>query len=353
MFWFTCLFVQVLPAQNALDKVMNDIDFGPDSLQSAFEWVAKNISYDVAQMQNITKRGKKRQDSRFQTEEAYDAHKLEEVINTRKGVCEGYALLFDNIARRLGYPAYVVEGYTKRENGNLNRAIGHAWNVVKVGGEWKFFDATWASGGVSEDAVFTAKYSPKWYAVDPQVMIVDHMPFDPMWQLLSSPITYEEFEESKPSSGALKAYNNADRRSFLQLSKSEKLKAILNRSDACGKGMGLVKKYRRYLKNNIGVAGRKDVSMDFNEAQDELNEGIRLMNAYITSKNARFQGADNNMDAAISNLKSAQKKVSTARAAFQNMKVESRKTQSIIKKVLRKSKDLMDQINSEVSQLQN
>ena len=50
-------------------------------------------------------------------------------------VCSGYAMLFQKFMEEMGIESYIASGIV---NGG-----GHAWNVVKVGGQWYHVDCTW------------------------------------------------------------------------------------------------------------------------------------------------------------------------------------------------------------------
>ncbi len=49
-------------------------------------------------------------------------------------VCQGYALLTYKLLTDLGIPCRFVSGYAGES---------HAWNIVKLGGQWYFLDTTW------------------------------------------------------------------------------------------------------------------------------------------------------------------------------------------------------------------
>lgn len=58
--------------------------------------------------------------------------------------CEGYAKTFNLLARKLGIESVVVTGTTdKGEN--------HAWNQVKIDGEWYNIDVTWADTDIADE----------------------------------------------------------------------------------------------------------------------------------------------------------------------------------------------------------
>ena len=55
-------------------------------------------------------------------------------------VCAGYARAFQYIMQKLGIPCYYCTGITYDSDGNEGR---HAWNVIRVDGDWYNVDVTW------------------------------------------------------------------------------------------------------------------------------------------------------------------------------------------------------------------
>ena len=62
-------------------------------------------------------------------------------------VCAGYAFAFKYLAQSLGFDCIYVTGI-----GNEGDTVRHAWNMVKLDGEWYNVDVTWDDGN-------TVKYS--------------------------------------------------------------------------------------------------------------------------------------------------------------------------------------------------
>lgn len=56
-----------------------------------------------------------------------------------RGVCDAYADAFTLLARRFGLEVITVSGVTQSPEGEGN----HAWNMVKVDGQWYHVDTTW------------------------------------------------------------------------------------------------------------------------------------------------------------------------------------------------------------------
>lgn len=83
--------------------------------------------------------------------ESYTAYGL--LVN-KSGVCQGYAELMDRLLKASGIESRIVIGEAKDETG----WISHAWNIVKIGGEYYHLDATW-DDPVAEDDSNEPRYS--------------------------------------------------------------------------------------------------------------------------------------------------------------------------------------------------
>lgn len=67
----------------------------------------------------------------------------------------------------------------------------HAWNAVKVDGQWQLVDTTWDDG----DSADAASYSVEYLMPPPSVMIVSHLPELQVWQLLPQSKSDRAFEQ--------------------------------------------------------------------------------------------------------------------------------------------------------------
>jgi|GEM_PF-5015331 len=148
-----------------------------------FRWMTKNISYDVAMLQNgydyisvipqLPTSG-----NQVVYDSMYMHHIATHVLKTKKGVCDGYARLYKAMCDEAGVSSYYTTGYAR----NLD-FIGqpfntrHAWNVVQYNGKSHLVDVTWASGFV-ENGKFTREYKPYYYDTPPLHFILDHYPSD-------------------------------------------------------------------------------------------------------------------------------------------------------------------------------
>ena len=124
------------------------------------------------------------------------------VFAARTGVCEGYARLMVALGKAAGLEVAFITGYirdaerrvdesgtddtiTAALEGNL-----HAWNAVKIDGSWLLVDTTWddpVSSSGEQSLQSTYLFTP------PRMFAYDHLPQEPAWQLVASPISAGDF----------------------------------------------------------------------------------------------------------------------------------------------------------------
>ena len=156
-------------------KASNDFE----KVRSFYIWLVNNIDYDNAAI----KPGAKRIN-----------HSNQDVLNRKKAICQGYSNIFKEMCRLSKIPCEVVPGYPKTPRNaspDLSTA-NHTWNVVLLGGKWYLLDATWGAGN-------SRTYLEEYFLTKPEIFIIDHLPSDPMWQLLDCPINTADFKKGAES----------------------------------------------------------------------------------------------------------------------------------------------------------
>ncbi len=58
-----------------------------------------------------------------------------------KAVCEGYARALQYLLQKCGVECAEAAGYVRKENGEID--CGHAWNIVRIDGDYYYIDTTW------------------------------------------------------------------------------------------------------------------------------------------------------------------------------------------------------------------
>jgi hypothetical protein len=168
--------------------------------RAIYAWVSQNIHYD--EDFDLT--------SPFTTADVVATQDADRVLEAHKGVCMGFAQLFVALAQAANLKAEMVEGIVRQSDGNIPK-IGHAWVAVRLRkkaekGEkpeshWYLCDPTWA---IPTSEAERGKVNDTYFLVEPTEFIKDHLPLDPMWQLLEHPAPVEVF--AKESEAALQKY---------------------------------------------------------------------------------------------------------------------------------------------------
>ncbi len=69
-----------------------------------------------------------------------------------KAVCAGYARAYQLLLSQLGIEAWTVTGQS--DIPGQNTTVPHAWNIVKLDGDWYYTDITWDDQGNSTEFIF-------------------------------------------------------------------------------------------------------------------------------------------------------------------------------------------------------
>ena len=155
-------------------------DFGRVKL--IHDWIADNIAYDV--------------DGYFSG--AQGNASSEGTLKQRRGVCHQYATLMEEMCSLADIPCQSISGYGRGygfSSGGATRSdqTNHAWSAVQIGGRWYLVDTTWDAGHV-EGRSYEKHYRTTYLFMEPQNFIYTHLPENPKWQLLATPLSAGQFE---------------------------------------------------------------------------------------------------------------------------------------------------------------
>ncbi len=154
LFFFFCCALGVIVAQDgqyaAPDSVAEEVsktkykevrdltyaltdDFEEDEMKyrAIVKWVSLNIEYKII-----------------------DSEDGNDVIKRGKAKCAGYSLLVHEMCFHAGLQSRIVVGDCRDELADIGQRLDfeeHAWNAVKINGEWLLSDATWATGWYDEE----------------------------------------------------------------------------------------------------------------------------------------------------------------------------------------------------------
>lgn len=181
-----------------------------DRARAAFVWVTNRVVYDAnlyyrtAGQAPIVEAEQMKRDPRF-------AGQMPEVVlRDRKAVCLGYSRLLEALCRQMGLAAYTANGVAVGNGVTTTQGPNHAWNLVRAEGIWHLMDATWAAGHLGPNRQFVRTFTDSLFFPIPAVFVRDHLPTDPAYQLLSSPVSKEAFaRKQNPASGAGYAFSDS------------------------------------------------------------------------------------------------------------------------------------------------
>ncbi|XP_070546241.1 kyphoscoliosis peptidase-like [Ptychodera flava] len=141
-----------------------------------FRWEAQNVDYDVEGYYSGN----------------YGDNSPEGVLKNGKSVCEGYGGLYKYLCELAGLECVKLSGASKGGDykpGDVFPIIDgkvktdHAWNKIKIDGEWYLCDCTWAAGAVGFDKdcgenKYTRCWNEYYFLSDPEMFTSKHFPID-------------------------------------------------------------------------------------------------------------------------------------------------------------------------------
>ncbi len=157
-----------------------------DKVRSIYFWIAKNITYDDKGLEGNT----------------LPSQSAEAIFANKRGVCEGFSNLFSELCLSAGIEARIITGYALDEHADRFQILAypnHAWNAVKIDGQWRLLDVTWACFNRNQNPAATNDEEKIRYKlesnflVSPEKFVRNHLPEDPFWQLIATPVQFDDF----------------------------------------------------------------------------------------------------------------------------------------------------------------
>ena len=166
-----------LRTETTLDKFIKYIQKKSKKLSEVekswliYKWISTNIEYDFAGV----------------NDKNYDI--TEEVtFNRGKSICSGYANLFKKFGDNLDLIVEIIGGYSKGFNYEITdkfeESESHAWNAVKINGDWYFIETTWGAGYGEDHKKFVKRFTGYYFFTPPIQFVRGHFPNEKKWQLL-------------------------------------------------------------------------------------------------------------------------------------------------------------------------
>lgn len=330
-----------------VDKIISTIDLKQDTIRAVYDWITENIAYDVTKFNKI-KRGKDPVGKKLDSKEAYYDFMLEEVIKKKKGVCQDYSILFDRIVKRLGYKTEIITGFTKGQKGDIKRKTGHTWNTVYLDGEWKLYDVTWGAGQVKNGNKFIRKPTDRWYEVAPEVLLEDHLPFDPMWQLLDKPISLEEFARAKTVGTKVEAYDfMAMINEYLVADNIKNAEDALIRSKLTGNGGAAIVRWRKSLEKELANNESSNQYDDLTSLTARNTVVYDRFNQYSKARRNNFKDKLWTLTYSLEALEEIEVELEDINTSFLSMKIKNKNNKKTMRKTVASNKKLLRTVAKE------
>ena len=111
-------------AKTIVSQIINSSMNEYDRVKVIHDYLVNNVNYDLASIENGTI-----------NQGNHPSHTAEGALCGNLAVCDGYAQAFELMCAEAGIYAYMMYGTAGGDS--------HAWNVVKINGEWYQVDCTW------------------------------------------------------------------------------------------------------------------------------------------------------------------------------------------------------------------
>ncbi len=251
--------------------ISSSFSYQADKSNAAFYWVTNNIRYIFDSI--IT-------NSLTESPSAIS----ERALKTRTGVCLNFAHLFNEISNKAGIKTFIIQGYT-RQYGKVD-ILPHMWCASYIDSAWFLFDPSWDAGYYSRGQ-FVNSNGKNYCMKKPAEMIRNHMPFDPLWQFLPYPWTYDDFSRGKSRKNTNRAFFDvADSIArWERASTLERAGMSARRIENNGTRNNLVNAKLSVIRGEITDFQNRLAVQRYDTAVIIYNTGITHLNSYIGLRN--------------------------------------------------------------------
>ena len=249
------------------------LDSDNKKIRAIYTWVTNNIKYDKDSVHLVIL-------------DEDNEQKVTYALKRRKGVCENFAAIFNDLCIKSGISSFVIEGYTK-QSGAMDRSP-HVWCAAFTNGQWFMYDPTWDAGFIS-NGYFTSRIQTNYFKIAPANFIESHLPFDPLFQFVNNPISYKEFRAGNVHYTEFNKYNYTDSIKKYQASDSiTKYLSAYDRISNYGWPPRLIDTRLKQIKLEIELIYQDRDMAFYNFIVDNYNQALAIFNKFITYRNNQF-----------------------------------------------------------------
>lgn len=284
-------------------RVCSGADNDKDKANAIFNWVTTHIAFDI----ELSK------DPNRETETP------KSVLHRRSATSDGYCTLYTEMCREAGLNAITVDGYAREyieDNNDPHYTISYSWCAVKINDLWYLIDPVRGAGGIagytpwlsrqmrklSKEKLrydkrerFEFSYDARYFMADPLAFRKDAVPAYPAWQMTTTTLPLNIFEESADAVTSFNAQQGVlvqDNPKFQYLSQLSNEDIILNTADAIYaynnrnkaiKGAKLFIQAGKLLAQKPGIANLTEAKAKYTEALSYYKEQKLLMPDYYAA----------------------------------------------------------------------
>lgn len=261
--------------------INNHFDTDGQKIRAAYTWVTTNIKYDTDSIHRVILNEDKNE-------------KVTYALRRRKGICENFAAIFYDICTKSGITTYIIEGYTK-QNGSVDRTA-HVWCSAFIDKKWYLFDPTWDAGFINR-GTFVSSAATTYFQLDPADFIQTHMPYDPLFQFLNYPVSYEEFSGTGKKTNSKRSFFNFTD-SLIAYESMDPLTQYMTSFQRIKEATNAVSVMRdtklKQLKLETELIYQdRDMAL-YDSSVEHYNSAIIIFNAFINYRNNQFTPAKTN-----------------------------------------------------------
>src|SRR6185312_15722417 len=245
-----------------------------------YSWIIRNITYDADSIHYVIL-------------DEDNEERVTYALRRKKGVCENFAAIFNDLCFKCGIPSFYIEGFTK-QLGGIDRTP-HVWCAAFVDGQWNFYDPTWDAGYVRSGTFFSNSQT-KFFKISPQEFIQTHLPFDPLFQFLNYPVSYREFVNGDfDQHDSKRLFNYKDSiEAFKKMDKLSQYLSTISRIKKEGWPASKIDTKLKRVQLEVEVITQDTDMSLYDSAVEDYNKAVQLLNSFIVYRNNQFQPAKTN-----------------------------------------------------------
>lgn len=256
------------------DFINKHFDSDEIKIAAIYKWIISNIKYDADSIHYVILDEDNEQRVTF-------------ALRRKKGVCENFAAIFNDLCSKCGIKSFAIEGYTKQA-GSIERRP-HVWCAAWVNNEWNLYDPTWDVGFV-RNGDFMNEVHYNYFKINPSTFIQTHLPFDPLFQFLNYPVKYKEFISGITKQDQKDYFNFIDSLNFYEkMSRLDQYSSsILRIRNTQWPSLKIDTKLKR-IQFEIEVINQDSDMSLYNSAVFDYNRAIDYLNIFLTYRNNQLQ----------------------------------------------------------------